>query len=154
MLIAELQWWKEVSLSPSVNGGKLKSFRLIYQNYKELEGKIQLEPGVILFVCRQTQPLSSVNRAQSVPPVSLSLLTPTYLSEFREHVWPGLQLRGEVRDDLAEWRTAEVRDEYKYTMIVGVHAQKESFMDEIIILVTPAPVLDPSPAWKLPILVP
>ena len=51
----------------------------------------------------------------------------------------------------AEWITAEVPDYYEDTGIGG-QAQKESTMGGIIILLTPAPLIDPLRAWKPPLL--
>ena len=51
----------------------------------------------------------------------------------------------------AEWITAEVPDYHEDTLIGG-QAQKESIMGGIIILLTPAPLIDPFPAWKPPTL--
>ena len=45
----------------------------------------------------------------------------------------------------AEWRTPEVRDLHKDT-VIGGQPQKQSIMGEIIILLTPAPFLYPFPA--------
>ena len=45
----------------------------------------------------------------------------------------------------AEWSTAVVRESHKDT-VIGWQAQKES---SIIILLTPAPMIDPFPAWWL-----
>ena len=43
-----------------------------------------------------------------------------------------------------------VRDHLRDT-VLGGHAQKESIMGGIIILLTPAPVIDPFTAWKPPL---
>ena len=43
-----------------------------------------------------------------------------------------------------------VRDHLRDT-VLGGHAQKESIMGGIIILLTQAPVIDPFPAWKPPL---
>ena len=44
-----------------------------------------------------------------------------------------------------EGSTADVRDSYKDT-VIGGQAQKQSIMGAIIILLTPAPIIDPFPA--------
>ena len=49
--------------------------------------------------------------------------------------------------------TLEVRDSHKDT-VIGGQTQKESIMGGIIILLTPAPIIDPFPARKPPILMP
>ena len=48
----------------------------------------------------------------------------------------------------SEWGTPVVRDSRKDTLIGG-QARKESTMGGIIILLRPAPTIDPFPAWKL-----
>ena len=47
--------------------------------------------------------------------------------------------------------TAKVRDYHKDS-VIGGQAQKESIMGGIITLLTPAPIIDPFPARKPPIL--
>ena len=48
-----------------------------------------------------------------------------------------------------EWCTAELRDSHEDT-VKGGNAHKGSIEGVIIILLTPAPVIDPFPAWKPP----
>ena len=50
-------------------------------------------------------------------------------------------------------KTCRVRDSHKDT-VIGGQAQKESIMGGITILRSPAPVIDPFPAWKPPFLMP
>ena len=49
-----------------------------------------------------------------------------------------------------EWSTAGLRDLQEYT-IIGRHAWKESIIGGIIILLTPAPIIDSFPVWKPPL---
>ena len=46
-----------------------------------------------------------------------------------------------------EWSTAEIQAYHKDT-VIGGQAQIEYIIGGIIILMTPAPIIDPFPAWK------
>ena len=70
-----------------------------------------------------------------------------------QHYTAGCNLGWVDNTNKSRWQTGplQLSDPHEDT-VIGGQAQKESAMGGIIILLTPAPIIDPFPAWKPPIL--